>query len=49
VNTWANRFIGESSLPREERVVKPMHRNWNASSTLQEAGLLETVKLKIAK
>jgi hypothetical protein len=45
VNTWANRFIGESSLPKDERVVKPLYNNWNASSKLQESGLLETVKI----
>jgi hypothetical protein len=42
VNTWTNRFIGESLLPGDKRIVTPMH---NASSELQEAGLLETVKI----
>ncbi|MDR1584026.1 MAG: glycoside hydrolase family 2 [Prevotellaceae bacterium] len=45
VNTWANRFVGESSLPKEDRIVKPLYNNWNTSSTLQDAGLLETVKI----
>ena len=45
VNTWANRFIGEASLPKEERIVKPLYNNWNASKSLQDAGLLETVKI----
>jgi hypothetical protein len=46
VNTWANRFIGESSLPKEERVVKPLYNNWNIDSKeLQESGLLEPVKI----
>jgi hypothetical protein len=45
VNTWVNRFIGESALPKEERVVKPLYNNWNTSSKLQDAGLLETVKI----
>ncbi|MDR0700528.1 MAG: glycoside hydrolase family 2, partial [Tannerella sp.] len=45
VNTWANRFIGESSLPENERIVKPLYNNWNASKKLQDAGLLETVKI----
>jgi hypothetical protein len=45
VNTWANRFIGESLLPEKERFVKPRGGNWNASSKLQDAGLLETVKI----
>jgi hypothetical protein len=45
VNTWANRFIGESALPEDERVVKPLYNNWNSSSKLQDAGLLETVKV----
>ncbi|MDR2384675.1 MAG: glycoside hydrolase family 2 [Tannerella sp.] len=45
VNTWANRFIGESLLPKEERIVKPLHNNWNASKKLQDAGLLETVRI----
>jgi hypothetical protein len=46
VNTWANRFIGESSLPEKERKVKPLHNNWNINSKeLQESGLLETVKI----
>jgi hypothetical protein len=45
VSTWANRFIGEASLPKEERIVKPLYNNWNASSKLQDAGLLETVKI----
>jgi hypothetical protein len=47
VNTWANRFIGEHSLPEEERIVKSLHNNWNASSPLQETGLLDTVKIVI--
>ncbi|MDR2765606.1 MAG: glycoside hydrolase family 2 [Tannerella sp.] len=48
VNTWANRFIGELSLPKEERIVKPLHNNWNADSKeLQESGLLETVKIVV--
>jgi hypothetical protein len=46
VNTWANRFIGESSLPKEERIVKPLYNNWNINSKeLQESGLLEPVKI----
>jgi hypothetical protein len=45
VNTWVNRFIGESLLPENERAVKPLHNNWRDSSTLQDAGLLETVKI----
>ncbi|MDR1594907.1 MAG: glycoside hydrolase family 2 [Prevotellaceae bacterium] len=45
VNTWVNRFIGESALPKNERVVKPLYNNWNTSSKLQDAGLLETVKI----
>ena len=45
VNTWTNRFIGESSLPKDERTVKPLYNNWNASKNLQDAGLLETVKI----
>jgi hypothetical protein len=49
VNTWANRFIGESLLPEEERVVKPLYNNWKASSPLQESGLLETVKIVSGK
>jgi hypothetical protein len=47
VNTWANRFIGEQSLPEEKRIVKSLHNNWNTSSPLQEAGLLETVKIVV--
>jgi hypothetical protein len=42
VNTWANRFIGERSLPKDERIVIPLN---NANSTLQDAGLLSTVKI----
>jgi hypothetical protein len=45
VNTWANRFIGEAQLPEEERAVKPLYNNWNNPSKLQEAGLLEPVKI----
>ncbi|MDR0756396.1 MAG: glycoside hydrolase family 2 [Tannerella sp.] len=45
VNTWANRFIGESLLPEEARLVKPLYRNWNATSPLQEAGLPEKVTI----
>jgi hypothetical protein len=45
VNTWANRFIGDARLPEEERIVKPLHNNWNASSPLQEAGLSGTVRI----
>jgi hypothetical protein len=43
VNTWANRFIGESLLPEEARLVKPLYRNWRSTSPLQESGLLEKV------
>jgi hypothetical protein len=46
VNTWANRFIGEAQLPRKERVVKPMYNNWNNPSKLQDAGLLEPVRIE---
>ncbi|MDR2041725.1 MAG: glycoside hydrolase family 2 [Tannerella sp.] len=45
VNTWANRFIGDASLPDEERVVKPLYKNWKSSSTLPESGLTETVRI----
>jgi hypothetical protein len=45
VNEWVNRFIGDSSLPRDERIVKPMYNNWNASKELHDAGLSETVKI----
>ncbi|MDR1602711.1 MAG: glycoside hydrolase family 2, partial [Tannerella sp.] len=34
VNTWANRFIGESLLPEEARLVKPLYRNWRSTSPL---------------
>jgi hypothetical protein len=47
VNTWANRFVGDMFLPEEERVVKPLHNNWNTSSTLPESGLLETVRISL--
>jgi hypothetical protein len=47
VNTWVNRFIGESALPKDERLVKPYAGNWNISSKLQDAGLLETAKIVI--
>jgi hypothetical protein len=45
VNTWANRFIGESRLANEHRTVNPLYNNWNTSKELQDAGLLETVKI----
>jgi hypothetical protein len=45
VNTWANRFIGDARQTNGETPVKPLYRNWNSSSELQEAGLLETVKI----
>jgi hypothetical protein len=47
VNTWANRFIGESALPKDERLVKPLYNNWNTSSKLQDAGLLTPVKIVV--
>ena len=49
VNTWANRLIGDALLPQQERIVKPLSNNWNASSPLQEAGLSETVKIVAVK
>jgi hypothetical protein len=45
VNSWTNRFIGESALPNAERVVIPLYDSWTISSKLQDAGLLETVKI----
>jgi hypothetical protein len=47
VNTWNNRFVGESGLPEEERLVKPLYNNRNPSSPLSESGLLEPVKIVV--
>jgi hypothetical protein len=45
VNTWINRFIGESFLPAEQRLVKHRLDHWNPTSALHEAGLLGPVKV----
>jgi hypothetical protein len=45
VNTWNNRFVGESMLPAEQRIVKPRTNRWNPSSPLEESGLLMPVKI----
>jgi hypothetical protein len=45
VNTWNNRFVGESMLPEEQRVVKPRSNKWNPASALSESGLLSRVKI----
>jgi hypothetical protein len=46
VNSWTNRFIGESTLPNAERVVKPLFDSWTISSKLQDAGLLFQLRIK---
>jgi hypothetical protein len=45
VNTWNNRFIGESMLPDDQRIVKPRNNKWNPSSTLSESGLLTEITI----
>jgi hypothetical protein len=45
VNTWNNRFVGESSLPEDQRIVRPRNNKWNPSSPLEESGLLTPVKI----
>jgi hypothetical protein len=44
VNTWVNRFIGDSSLPEEQRVLHPLTR-WQPTSKLYESGLIGTAKI----
>jgi hypothetical protein len=45
VSTWINRFIGESFLPAEQRLVKHRLDRWQPASTLHEAGLLGPVRV----
>ncbi|MDR0385358.1 MAG: glycoside hydrolase family 2 [Prevotellaceae bacterium] len=49
VNTWNNRFIGESSLPKEKRIVHPRNNRWNPASPLSDAGLLMPAKIVAIK
>jgi hypothetical protein len=45
VNTWVNRLIGDSFLPKEQRIVEHRYPTWHPHSALHEAGLLGPVKI----
>jgi hypothetical protein len=45
VNTWVNRLIGDSFLPKEERIVEHRYPAWYPHSALHEAGLTGSVKV----
>jgi hypothetical protein len=45
VNTWINRFIGESFLPVEQRRVNHRLDIWKPTSPLHESGLLGPVRV----
>jgi hypothetical protein len=45
VNTWVNRLIGDSFLPKEQRIAEHRYPAWYPHSTLHEAGLIGTVKI----
>jgi hypothetical protein len=45
VNTWINRFIGESFLPAEQRLVNHRLDHWKPTSALHESGLLGPVRV----
>jgi hypothetical protein len=47
VNTWINRFIGESFLPVEQRLVNHRLDNWKPTSALHESGLLGPVRIVV--
>jgi hypothetical protein len=45
VNTWVNRLIGDSSLPKEERVLNLYNNQWKPTSKLQQAGVTGKVRV----
>ncbi|MDR2285948.1 MAG: glycoside hydrolase family 2 [Prevotellaceae bacterium] len=45
VNTWVNRLIGDSFLPKEQRIVEHRYPTWHPHSVLHKAGLLGPVKI----
>ena len=50
INTWVNRLIGDKKVPRGERVceiVSPDPKWYNASSELQQSGLLGPVRIEV--
>lgn len=46
VNTWANRMIGDMTLPESERKIWAINNAWTANSALQDSGLEGPVVLE---
>jgi hypothetical protein len=49
VNTWANRLIGDASLPEDKRITWTTWSPFKAGDSLQSSGLLGPVVLRSSK